>query len=337
MNTIFLIMLIWRVANPLQAISAIPEARLSLTPVYLSSQQQDARSKLAAPAAIAVGRSGNVYVFDDGNSRIVKLDPRGKFIAEFGQTNSGPGAVRPGGLNDSIALDHDENVYVSDPGTPRVLIFNSDGKFQRSFRLPFPSTSIAVNRKREIFLTPDISRPTELIYVFSDTGKFLRRFGERLIKSPGNLARGINIAVAATDANDNLFVAFRSWPLVRKYSPDGNLISENQFTIPSELISESQRKNFSLEFSAKYPDSAFIPPLITHSISINARGTGYLLLNAHNVVVFAPSGKITRQFHFRAPRDRENVFIRLVANLSVQTPAYLLDTRSGEIYGASRL
>src|SRR5918999_4089259 len=101
-----------------------------------------------------------------------------------------------------------------------------------------------------------------------------------------------------------------------------NLISENQFTIPSELIPDSQRKTFSLDFFAKYPDSAFIPPMITHSISINARGTGYLLLNAHSIVVFAPSGKVSRQFHFRAPRDRENVFIRLVTSPGAKTQTY---------------
>jgi hypothetical protein len=88
--------------------------------------------------------------------------------------------------------------------------------------------------------------------------------------------------VAVCDTNDDLFVAFRSWPLIRKYSPEGKLISENQFTIPSELIPDSQRKNYSLDFFAKYPDNAFIPPIITHSISINGRGTGYLLLNAHD-------------------------------------------------------
>jgi hypothetical protein len=333
MNTILLIALILTS----QTISTIPDARVSLTPVYLSSQQQDARFRLAAPAAIAVGRSGNMYVFDDGNSRIVKLDPRGKFMAEFGGPGSGEGAVRPGGLNDSIAVDEDENVYVSDPGTPMVLIFSSGGRFIRSFRLPFPATSIAVNRKREIFLTPDTSRPTELIYVFSDSGTFLRRFGERLINSPGSLARNMNIAVAAFDANDNLFVAFRAWPVIRKYSPNGKLISEIQFTIPSELIGESQRKNYSLDFFARYPDSAFMPPIITHSISIDAGGTGYLLLNAHSVVVFTSTGKITRQFHFSAPKDRENVFIRLATSLTLHAPIYLLDTRSGEIYAASKL
>ena len=188
-----------------------------------------------------------------------------------------------------------------------MLIFSSTGTFQRTFRLPFPSTSIAVNRKRDIFVTPDTARPTELVYVFSDTGKFLRRFGERLIKSTGNLARNINIAVAAFDANDNLFVAFRSWPLIRKYSPDGQLIS------------------------------SFIPPIITHSISINGRGTGYLLLNAHSIVILGPSGKVPRQFHFRAPRDRENVFIRLVASPGAKTQTYFLDTESGEIYTSSKL
>ena len=329
--------LICHLALVVQAISAIPEAQLRLRPVYLSSQQQDARLKLAAPAAMAVGRSGNIYLFDSGNSRILKLDARGRFIAEFGQPGSGPGAVRSGGLNDSIAVDADENVYVSDPATPKISIFSSTGTFQRSFRLPFPVTSIAVNRKREIFLTPDTTRPTDLIFVFSETGKFVRRFGERLIQSPGNLARNLNLAVAAFDAEDNLFVAFRSWPLIRKYSPDGKLIAENQFTIPVELISEAHRKYYSLEFFAKYPDSAFMPPLITHSISINPRGKGYLLLNAHSIVAFSASGKVTRQFHFRAPRGRENVFIRLATSLNAKAPAYVLDTRSGEIYEASEL
>src|SRR5688572_16144607 len=163
-----------------QLISAVPEAQLRLRPFYLSSSQQDARLKLAAPTAIAVARSGNMYVFDDGNSRIVKLDARGRFVAEFGQPGSGAGTIERAGLNGSITVDENENVYVSDPATPKVLIFSSDGKFQRSFRVPFPMTSIAVNRKREIFLTPDTARPAELIYVFSETGKFLRRFGERL-------------------------------------------------------------------------------------------------------------------------------------------------------------
>jgi sugar lactone lactonase YvrE len=317
-----------------QVIAAVPDAPIKLKPVYLSSQQETSL-KLSAPAALAVARSGNIYVFDDGNARVVRLDSRGKFSAEFGRPGSGPDAIDRGGLNDSIAVDENENVYVSDPATPKVLIFSSDGSFQRSFRVPFAMTSIAVNKKREIFLTADTTRSTELIYVFSETGKYLRRFGERLIQSPGSLARKLNLAVAACDANDNLFVAFRSWPLIRKYSPDGKLISETQFKVPAELIKDAQRKYYSLEFFTRNPDSSFVPPLITHSISISGGGTGYLLLNAHSIVVFAPSGKVTKQIRFHAPRDRDNVFIRLAAGPGANAPTYLLDTRSGEIYEVS--
>lgn len=313
-----------------QVIALIPDAQIRLTPVYLSSQQET-RAKLSGPAAMAVAKSGNIYVFDDGNSRIVKLDSRGRFIAEFGRQGSRPNAIERAGLNDSIAVDDNENIYVSDPATPKVLIFSSDGTSKRSFRVPFAMTSIAVNSRHEIFLTADTPRSTELIYVFSETGKYLRRFGEQLVKSPGSLARNMNIAVAACDANDNLFIAFRSWPLIRRYSSAGKLISENQFTIPAELIREGQRQYYSLEFFNKYPDSSFMPPIITHSISIGGRGTGYLLLNAHNIVIFASSGKVTKQFRFRAPRDRDNLFIRLTAT----SKTYLLDTRSGEIYEAA--
>jgi hypothetical protein len=143
--------------------------------------------------------------------------------------------------------------------------------------------------------------------------------------------------VAACDANDNLFVVFRSWPLVRRYSPEGKLIGETPFTLPAELIREGQRQYYSLEFIAKNPDSSFVLPLITHSISISRNGTGCLLLNAHIVVVFAQSGKVTKQFRFRAPRDRDNVFVRLVTTVKGKASTYFLDTRSGEIYEAATL
>jgi len=331
----FLLSIILPLALAAQVISAIPDAPVRLVPFYLSSQQREVKMKLAAPAAIAVARSGNIYVFDDGNSRIVKLDTRGNFISEFGQSGSA-GAVKRAGFNASIAVDQNENVYVSDPVSPKVSIFSSDGTFQRSFRVPFPMTSIAVNRKQEIFLAIDTARQTELIYVFSETGKFLRRFGERLVRPSEGPGRALNRAIVACDAKDNLFVTFRSWPLIRKYSPAGTLIAENQFTIPSELISEPQRNSYSLDFFSKHADSSFVPPLITHSISLNGAGVGYLLLNAHSIVIFAPSGAVQKQFHFRAPRDRDNVFLRLVGDVRSRT-VYLLDTRSGEIYQAPKL
>lgn len=319
-----------------QAFSSIPEARIRLRPFYPSSEHQNVPARLSAPAAFAVARSGSLYVFDDGNSRIVKLNPSGKFMAEFGGPVSGSGAIQRGGLGASIAVDQNENVYVGDPVTPKVQVFTSNGRFIRSFRVPFPVTNIAVNTKQEIYVAVSAHSPTKLILVFSETGKFLRQFGERLVTNKGRLARSVNQVVIACDSQDNLYLAFRSWPVIRKYSPSGILISEQQFHVPSELVSEAERKNFSLDFIGRNSESSFVVPLLTHSIAVSGNGRGYLLLNAHSVVVFAANGRVIRQFRFRAPLDRGNLFIRLAGHFDSRR-LYLLDIRSGEIYEAGKL
>jgi hypothetical protein len=319
-----------------QANSSKPASSLQLSPFYLSSRQSDLRKKLSAPAAIAVAQSGNIYVFDDGNSRIVKLDRQGRFINEFGQPGSGAGQVQSGGLGDSIAVDREENVYVVDPVNPKVQIFNSKGQFVRNFRVPFPVSGIAVSSKGEVFLAADTGRPIALIFVFTSAGKYVRSFGERLIGKPGGLARSVNQAIIACDPNDNILVAFRSWPLLRKYSGDGKLVAEAQFKIPSGLLTESQSRNYSLEFFAAHPDSAFALPLLSHSISTSHAGIGYLLLNGHNVVVIGTGGQVLKQLDLRAPTKSDNLFIRIGAG-SNSNECYLLDIKSSGIYRASKL
>jgi sugar lactone lactonase YvrE len=79
------------------------------------------------PAALAVDRSGNVYVADTGNDRIVELDPAGTVIAEWGATGSSEGRFR---APDGIALDGAGNVYVLDGGNNRVEVFDADGRFE---------------------------------------------------------------------------------------------------------------------------------------------------------------------------------------------------------------
>lgn len=336
MSSVFTKFLVLPLAVVAQVFSTIPETAIRLTLFYPSSSR-DAAAKFSAPTAMTVALSGNIYVVDDGNSRIVKLGRTGRFILEFGGSGSEQAAIQRSGLGASITVDQNENVYVGNSVSPKVQVFDSNGGFIRSFRVPFPVMSIAVNRKQEIHVAVSTNSATaKLILVFSETGTFLRQFGDRLVTNPGQVTRSVNQAVIACDREDNLYLAFRSWPIIRKYSPAGILTAEQQFPVPSELVSEAERKNFSLDFIARNADSSFVLPLLTHSISISGSGRGYLLLNAHSVVIFDSNCRVRRQFRFRAPRDRENLFTRLVGNLNSRR-LYLLDTRSGEIYVAPEL
>jgi tripartite motif-containing protein 71 len=70
--------------------------------------------------AIAVDRSGNIYVADTANNRIEKFDSGGNYITKWGSEGSEPGQFHyPVG----VAVDSFGNVYVVDIGNIRIQKF----------------------------------------------------------------------------------------------------------------------------------------------------------------------------------------------------------------------
>lgn len=320
-----------------QVVAPVASAQVRLTPFYAAAERRDIRQKISSPSAIAVARTGNVYVFDGGNSRIVKLDRRGNFLLEFGHPQSGEGRVTPGGLSNSMALDQYENVFVPDPADPKIKIFNPQGQFVRSFRLPFIADSIAVNSAGEIFVSAVTARPTQLVLVFSDTGRLLRSFGERLVKQRGELAREVNRIRLAFDSRDSLYVAFRAWPVVRKYSSSGSLLAEVSYTIPPNLLDEGARRDYSLDFFAAHPNADYTLPILAQSITVGRRGECYVLLNGHCVVKLDRNARLVSQKVYKSPAiTGSTFFISLVASPTSDS-FYLLDIKSSGIYQTRRL
>lgn len=313
-----------------QVIGPVPTISVKIEPFYTSADQKRLVHKLISPTALAISPSGTVYVFDGGNSRIVKLDRMGNFIREFGGPENRAGRVRSGGLSDALAVDKDEMIYVLDPVDPKVQIFNSNGRLIRSFRLPFIADNVAVNSKGEIFLAPVTAKNGPLIYVFSKDGRYLRSLGRRIVMAEGKLPQEINRVKIAIDRQDNLLVAFRSWPLIRKYTRFGKLIAESTFKIPSILMDELASKNYSLEFFEKHPEASFALPLLAHSIT-TTRNNGYVLLNGHILLKVGKDGTILKEFKLQSPNGNERLFISVAAE-GRSSRLLFLDTRSSSIY-----
>jgi tripartite motif-containing protein 71 len=78
------------------------------------------------PAAVALDGAGDVYVADTNNNRVVKLNPGGSQIGEWGSRGTSDGRFRdPTG----IAVDAAGKVYVVDNENNRVQIFDANGRF----------------------------------------------------------------------------------------------------------------------------------------------------------------------------------------------------------------
>jgi hypothetical protein len=87
-----------------------------------TGQEGSGPGEFARTHDVAVAPNGNVYVVDDGNSRIEVFDGAGTFIRAFGPLNQ----------PNSLAIDGDGNVYVTE-GAPRIEKFDSDGHFLRTW------------------------------------------------------------------------------------------------------------------------------------------------------------------------------------------------------------
>jgi DNA-binding beta-propeller fold protein YncE len=80
------------------------------------------------PTDVAWDAAGNIFVSDGyGNSRVVKYDKNGRFIAAVGSKGSAPGQLN---LPHTIATDAKGNVYVGDRSNKRVQVFDNDLKFK---------------------------------------------------------------------------------------------------------------------------------------------------------------------------------------------------------------
>ena len=78
------------------------------------------------PAGLAVDASGNIYVVDVLNGRVVMLSPDGAFLRQFAEFGDSAGKLaRPKG----VAVDRAGRVFVSDGLQVAVQVFAPDGSY----------------------------------------------------------------------------------------------------------------------------------------------------------------------------------------------------------------
>ena len=88
------------------------------------------------PTSVAIAPNGDIFVAEGhapsfGNSRIMKFDKNGKFIATFGHLGSGDGEFKSPHV---IAFDSQGRLFVADRSNSRVDIFDREGKFLTAWK-----------------------------------------------------------------------------------------------------------------------------------------------------------------------------------------------------------
>jgi DNA-binding beta-propeller fold protein YncE len=106
---------------------------------------------IRAPGNFNITDSGNIYVTNIGNNRLMKLDLDGNFLGAVGTTGDQFGTfVKPKG----VATDHYGNVYVVDAGTNVVQVFDEQLRMLTLFGWPGLETG-SLNLPAGIAVTRD--------------------------------------------------------------------------------------------------------------------------------------------------------------------------------------
>ena len=125
-----------------------PEGKLLLTLGTLDSPGTESH-QFNKPADVAFGPEGNVYVADGyGNSRVVKFNRQGKFLAAWGTPGNQPGQFH---LPHAIVIDAQQRVLVGDRENDRIQVFDLGGKLLDVWN-GFAPYGIAIDSAQQVFV-----------------------------------------------------------------------------------------------------------------------------------------------------------------------------------------
>jgi tripartite motif-containing protein 71 len=205
------------------------------TPVILGGDQPTVQMDLvgtitASPVpfaevrGVALDQQGNLYVVDYGAARVLKYDPNGKFLLEWGSPGTGDGQFDMSGhATGFAAVDSQGNIFVTE--THRVQKFDSNGKFLAKFGSDGTGAgqfslalALAIDKQDRIYVV-DITNND--VQVFDDSGKFLLKWGEKGF-GDGQFQRPAAVAI---DQQGNILVADVDAGRLQKFDSTGKLLS----------------------------------------------------------------------------------------------------------------
>ena len=184
------------------------------TPSSVFGASGSGNGQFSTPLGVAVDdATGDVYVVDQGHSRVEKFTAEGVYISQFsGSETPATSFSNP----DSIAVDNASDaakgdVYVTDPGHKAIDVFNSTGTYLSQIvgtPVSFAAEliGVAVDGSGNVWAYESNGNVDE----FSDTGSFLTQFNTGESTGPG----------FAVDSNSNVYV-LSGCGCIREYAPAG--------------------------------------------------------------------------------------------------------------------
>jgi hypothetical protein len=117
------------------------------------------KNRFGRPQDVAWLSDGSILVADgNDNSRVVKFDRNGNYVAEWGTKGSEPGQFN---VVHAVAVDKQDRVYVADRSNDRIQVFDANGRHLATWpNLNFPN-HILITENQEVWVADN--QPVRLV------------------------------------------------------------------------------------------------------------------------------------------------------------------------------
>jgi hypothetical protein len=208
--------------------------RLMLQFSVPSGDHQEKEGILSSPIHILDADEKNLYVSDIGAHSIFVVQ-NARIIRQIGRYGQGPGEYDQPSY---VLRGASRRLAVLDMGNQRVQWIDEAGHYEGGFRVFRPCFSMGVDYRDEVYLNLAYENAAApLLDVFDAMGSKIRQIGKRLVAgSP--LFNNVDICITG----EFIYVAWRMFPVIRKYTLAGELIFEQSFDYgPARQFGEFNR------------------------------------------------------------------------------------------------
>jgi NHL repeat len=179
--------------------------------------------KMQEPRGIATDASGNLWIVDRANDRVMKFDSAGNFLTAFGSPGSGNGQFSD---PRSIAISPGGTIWVSDMGHDSVQAFNASGQFIRKITtdpgLFVDPYGLATGPGGTLWVS-DIS--SDRLFKFNESGTLLTSTSGSAGSIPAGGLEFKSATGLATDASGNVWMADYVMNRVVKFNSNGAYVT----------------------------------------------------------------------------------------------------------------
>lgn len=200
------------------------------------------------PSDVAVSKSGQIYIVDGVNNRVIISDNNGNVLFTFGTKGSNNGQMLyPLGIH----VDSAGDIYLADSGNHRVQIFGPDGTYKSQINIPphegitSDPTDITVDESTRRLFIVDNNNHHVLVYDLS-TFTHLDTYG-----TPGMDKREFRYPfLISSDTNGYLYIVDVINTRVQVLTPQGKFVQfvggwgveKGEFFRPKGVAVDSRNK-----------------------------------------------------------------------------------------------